>query len=306
MEGNAYTQNNLVPSNLTPEGDSNGDYPVMGLMPWVSVMLLPDLVGEFSSIGFRYPPDPGATLQGEVGVTVTNIGGGATEPKQAIDMAFFLRPIEASNDSEDILVCTLHDITIGKLAPGTSKRIDASVPMVVPAFTYGTFKLVVYIDSSNAVMELYEDNNTAVTTGWIVEIYSGIPEIHPDLIGEFTKISFRGSFSPGATIRAEIDVNNVGNIATAPKQVIDIQICLRQCNATDDTDDISLMTLRDQSVGNLGPNSSKTFRATFKLPAILDVGEYKLVAKVDSSEAVEELVEDNNEALSACFEFLGE
>ena len=204
-------------------------------------------------------------------------------------------------------VWTGSGVSVSRLAPGRNKRISASVPITLPPLIEdGTYILVAYIDSSDAVAELDEDNNTVVTTTaeWAITISEGYPLILPDLTGEFGRISFRGSTRPGAIGRAEINVSNVGILVTESKQVIDIEVNLRSCDVPGP--DITLLTLRDQSVSNLEPGKSKTFRTTFELPAGLGEGEYQLVARVDISEDVTELDETNNEALSTCFQIMGE
>jgi hypothetical protein len=292
MEGIAYTQDPSMGSNLNPVDEN----PTMNLSLKVWAEILPDLIGQFGITGHRYPPDPGANHQAEVELFVTNIGAKPTEPKQKIDMEFFLRPVDSPGD--DIIVSTLQNVLIGKLAPGASKRMDLSVPLSIPAFTNGTFILGVYIDSSDKVEESNEENNIAITTDWYLTIYEGTPVFLPDLEGEFVKVSFRNT-----QVRTEIDIINSGIVNTLRKQLIDIGLCIRPCTAIDDSDDVSIKTFVDQQIGNLRPGNSKTLRFTFNMPpsGVIDAGEYKFVAKIDSSEDVAELNETNNEALSECF-----
>lgn len=126
----------------------------------------------------------------------------------------------------------------------------------------------------------------------------------PDLVGEFGWIRFRDPVTPGDRIRAQIIVTNFGSAATAFKQVIDIEIFLRPCDAIDESEDILVMTLTDQSVSNLRPGRSKKFNAKLNVP-VLDYGDYKLVAQIDSEDTVEELDENNNMTVSnTCFELV--
>lgn len=155
---------------------------------------------------------------------------------------------------------------------------------------------------------------------WNVNVWSGMDGILtlfdgftifesplPDLIGEFGWIKLRAPVTPGDTIRAKIIVTNIGTAATAHKQVIDIEIYLRPCDAIDDSQDISVTTLIDLSIGKLRPGKSKRFNDRVFLPGVLEGGEYRLVAKVDSSNSVEESNEVNNAAVTTeCFEIVGE
>jgi hypothetical protein len=128
----------------------------------------------------------------------------------------------------------------------------------------------------------------------------------PDLIGEFGRVKLKATVNPGDTIRAQIIVTNIGTAATARKQVIDIEVCLRLCDATDDSQDISVMTLANLSVSNLRPGRSKEFNARVSVPADIEGGEYRLVAKVDSSNSLDESNEANNAAVTdECFEIMG-
>jgi hypothetical protein len=114
----------------------------------------------------------------------------------------------------------------------------------------------------------------------------------------------RGPVDPGDTIRAGIVVTNIGSVAAARGQVIDIEVCVRPCGASDDSQDVLMMTLTDKSVSRLRTGRSKKFGAKATLPAGLDAGEYRLVAKVDSSSDVDESDESNNSAVSVCFEIV--
>ena len=128
----------------------------------------------------------------------------------------------------------------------------------------------------------------------------------PDLIGEFGRLRFHSLLNPGDTIRVPIIVTNMGWADTEKKQLMDIEIYLRPCNATDDSQDILLMKLEDQRVGGLRfGGGSKKFNARLVLPAdISETGQYCLFTKIDSSNEVVEMFELNNTALSDCFEIV--
>ncbi len=128
----------------------------------------------------------------------------------------------------------------------------------------------------------------------------------PDLIGEFGRLRFRSPLTSGDRVRTQIYVTNIGLIPTLSKQLIDIELCLRPCNAVNDDDDIDITTLGNISVSKLKPGKSKKINVRLSLPVDSDGSEYRLVAKIDSSEDVLELVETNNEALSECFEIVVE
>jgi hypothetical protein len=120
----------------------------------------------------------------------------------------------------------------------------------------------------------------------------------PDLQGEFRRLRFRSPLSSGDRVRTQINVTNIGNTATAFKQVIDIEILLRPCDVGDD---IYITTMYDKSVSNLASGRSKKYNVSLNLPEVPEGGEYQLVARIDSSDDMVELNETNNEALSECF-----
>ena len=138
-----------------------------------------------------------------------------------------------------------------------------------------------------------------------VLVFSGSIVIgQPDLVGEFSRVHFRDPVTPGDRIRTQIIVTNFGSDATAFKQVIDIEIYLRPCDAIDESEDVLVMNLTDKSVSNLRPNRSKKVNATLNVPE-LNHDDYKLVALIDSEDTVEELNEDNNMNVSnTCFELV--
>lgn len=259
---------------------------------------LPDLICELGDTRLSSSSVSGVTPLA-VEIIVRNIGEMATEPKEVVDMEFSLQDVDGIIPD---IVSTIYDVSIGKLRPGVSKRLLLDIPFTIPALTYGTFRLGAYVDSSDEVDESDEGNNTDLTTNWVLKIYSGGIVLLPDLRGEFRKISFHGH---GTKVRTELDVINSGLVSTLRKQSIDIGIYLRPCGAEDGTDDYFVRTFVDQSVSSLKTGNSKTFRFSFDMPSsgLLEPGEYKFVAKIDLSDVVEELDEDNNEAISECFIF---
>jgi hypothetical protein len=156
---------------------------------------------------------------------------------------------------------------------------------------------------------------------WNVNVWTGIDGILtlldgftisesplPDLIGEFGRVNLKAPVGPGDTIRAQIIVRNIGSVATARKQVIDIDVGLRPCGVIDNAEDIFVTTLANLSVSNLRPGRSKRFSARVVLPAVPE-GAYQLVAEVDSPSpgSVDEWNEANNTAVTdECFEIMGE
>ena len=129
--------------------------------------------------------------------------------------------------------------------------------------------------------------------------------ILPDLEGEFGQVKLKEPVNVGDKIKTKIIVTNNGFIALAHKQTIDIEICLRPCGVIGDAQDILVMTLDDLSVSSLQAGKSMKFNADIIVPADIVGGEYRLAAKVDSSNDVIEFTEINNTAISDCFEIMG-
>jgi beta-lactam-binding protein with PASTA domain len=153
------------------------------------------------------------------------------------------------------------------------------------------------------VMDQDPDSGTSVSCGSTVDlvISDGPP---PDLVGECRLGRLRGAVSPGDRIRARIIVTNGGGAATEHGQLMDIEVCVRPCGALDDSQDTLIITLTDKRVSRLRVGRSKKYGARAVLPAGLDAGEYCLVAKIDCSDDVDESNEDNNTAVSSCFEIV--
>lgn len=127
----------------------------------------------------------------------------------------------------------------------------------------------------------------------------------PDLEGEFGRVKLKEPVNIGDKIKTKIIVTNNGFIALAHKQTIDIEICLRPCGVIGDAQDIPVMTLDDLSVSSLQASKSRKFNADIIVPAGIEGGEYRLAAKVDSSNDVIEFTEINNTAITECFEIMG-
>lgn len=174
-----------------------------------------------------------------------------------------------------------------------------------------------YSDTVDAglVMDQNPNAETSVVCGSAVDLVisdgpsgggGGEMPLLPDLEGEFGRVKLPAPVTPGDTIRAKIIVTNNGFIAIARKQVIDIEFCLRPCDVIGGAEDICVMTLTNLSVSNLRPGKSRKFNARIIVPADIIGGEYRLRAKVDSSNHVIEWIEVNNTAISECFEVVGE
>jgi len=123
----------------------------------------------------------------------------------------------------------------------------------------------------------------------------------PDLRGEFGQLRLRGPLTSGDRIRTHLLITNIGGMPTAFKQVIDIYISLRPCDATDEDQDVYMTTLEDVKVSKLAPGNSKRVGFSLNLPILSEGGEYKFAAKIDSSGDVTEYDETNNEVVSDCF-----
>ena len=118
-----------------------------------------------------------------------------------------------------------------------------------------------------------------------------------DLVGQFgatPKLPANRQSGDGKLITVPVIVKNIGNVALAAGQKVNIEI-----DAFDGAITTPIKTLIGQSVSSLGAKKSVTFTTTVTLPPGLAAATYNLVAKVDSSNLVTESLENNNSVTSA-------
>ena len=109
----------------------------------------------------------------EVVLEITNNGNDTTGKSQAIDIDVYGKVDGGSN----ILMGTVANENIGGLAAGKSKKLTIEVP-VPSALETGSYQLIVFIDSGNAIPEVNEDDNwIAMASNLNMSIVSSLEDI---------------------------------------------------------------------------------------------------------------------------------
>jgi hypothetical protein len=111
----------------------------------------------------------GLNLQTEV----TNAGSAAVSSGKRVDIEIYARPADAAGSSQDTLLETLNNQSIGGLAAGSSKQFNATV-YLPNSLASGEYVFVVCADTTDNVPESDETNNSAVTDDSIRVISLGI------------------------------------------------------------------------------------------------------------------------------------
>ncbi|MAE63431.1 MAG: hypothetical protein CMJ18_04095 [Phycisphaeraceae bacterium] len=235
-----------------------------------------DLVGSFAEIDLSSAilADGGST--GDVSVTVTNQGNASVASGQRIDVTILLRPAEATDDSADVAVHTMSDVSVSGLkAEGSKTFVDE---VTLPALEQGDYRFVARIDAADDADESDESNNTVVGDDVFTAAEAMLDLSATIVVADMPDDVVAGD---GTKIKAQVTVSNVGNTSTAADELVDVHLLARPADAVDDSQDVLVTTLENQAVRNLAPGASRTFNATAQLPEGLLADDYRLVALVE-------------------------
>ncbi|MBN1555128.1 MAG: tandem-95 repeat protein [Phycisphaerae bacterium] len=119
----------------------------------------------------------------------------------------------------------------------------------------------------------------------------------PDLVVRFGKVTMPAQPLPNDNCFVQVIVTNIEPFQA--NGYMDIEIWATKDGDVlnyDPLDDVLLTTLTNQRV-NLGLNRSAAYTARFTMPGGMDPGKYKLMAVVDSGDAIAERHETNNTAV---------
>ena len=122
-----------------------------------------------------------------------------------------------------------------------------------------------------------------------------------DLEGAINSII--GSVAPNDKCKLNVVVANNGNKLLKGKVSFNVDICIRPCGASDDTQDVTVTTI-SKTINRLAIGRSRKIIVRLNIPVNIEDGSYKFIAKIDSTDMVNELVEDNNSAESNCFQVI--
>ncbi len=246
-----------------------------------------DLAGSLAK-----PKIPAVVISGDgtqisLPVNVKNHGNKALARNQKIDLTVVARPV---GGGPDVPTATITGQSVSNLKPDGSKKfnIKVTLPAGIPT---GTYDLVVLIDSGDDVAESNELNNEVVSPPLRVELGQ------IDLTGAFSGMALPSAIVEGvaASGKVRVIVTNDGNVPVAKGQQIDVALVLRPDNGGPD---VVIAGASGASVSNLGPGRSKPITMAAVISDTASVGDYRLVAIVDSTDEVEnERHEDNNQVV---------
>lgn len=236
-------------------------------------------------------------------LNIGNVGTGRIYGYLYFD--YYLRPAAVADNSQDVLL--YHNLARGGLNDDSKfvsgkhknqvdiKNLVLQIPYNTPA---GDYVLVAVISKTYATPDgLYKKNaipngDGDGIAGNNIAVSAPFKVLTPvyNLTSSIREIAFDDSISTSRVTRGQILVNVTnaqGTAATAPtgKTVagggIDISVFLRPIGAVDDSQDISIGTLKKAGVGNLNIGKSRGFVVNLKTPKTLAAGQYKIVAVVD-------------------------
>ena len=234
-----------------------------------SVSLL--IGGDLSVTSLASPSTGGAGLAINVTDTTKNLGAGAVP---ASVTGFYL----SANTVLDAGDTFLGSRSVAALAAGASDT--ATTALVIPAGTAaGTYYLFAQADSTNAIVEASESNNTALRS--IV--------IGPDLY--VASLSVPPTASAGGTITITDTTRNLGG-GNAPASSTKYYLSV---NAGLDASDTFLGA---RAVAALGPGAQDTGSVAVTLPGSAN-GSYYVIAVADGDSAVGETSESNNQLIAS-------
>jgi hypothetical protein len=210
-------------------------------------------------------------------VAISNVGN-ITADTSRIDIEIFVRPADAADDSEDILLWTGRPPVPGPHSTDAGRLPKIGLP---PDMDLGEYVIGLKVDTSNEVEESNEDNNTALTTESIEVV-----DPYIDLIVASVSLKVPDYVTLGTQTKLGVTVRNVGPLRA--EAVFDIEIFAVHVGGTY----VGIKTYRVAC-----PPYSRTFTFEISWPSDMIPGYYFLGVKVDSSDEVEELREDNNTAL---------
>lgn len=255
-------------------------------------------------------------LGDEVTVTfsVVNAGG-------AIDGAFetgvYLSTNATLGDDDDRLVHTIvHEsgLEAGTISPTVlAYRDDPDNPdsvlgplrFKVPAdVPEGSYFLFVHTDHNDVVSEVNRADNIDFATS-LVTVNNTIAA-KPDLTITAPSFNSGACFNPLASSSFQLKIENIGAgeakglkfaVFMSADDQLDFDVNLQPGAPGYDDQDVLLTELSSTTVKTIAPGASLPIFRGFTVPDLPD-GDYKIIAKIDLEEKVEETNEDNNLAIS--------
>jgi|GEM_PF-3320117 len=227
-------------------------------------------------------------------VEVSNEGNIAAADRQRIDIAIVGRPVGVLDDKQDVIIAKAENESISGLKPGDSRKVYLIAEFPGP-LQVKTYHIRAVVDTSNAVIESDETNNTHQLRDTI-----GISEPSVDLIADIIAAKLPKGIVVGTSksITVPVKITNGGNLAFSADQHISMRIIARPAKkAMDAKADIVLANKQLDSLEDLTPGKSQTIKIEASIPNNLPVDSYMLRAVIDAENLIKEANEANNTAM---------
>lgn len=194
----------LDPSNKLAENDEENNVIVSDELEVVQPNY--DLSATFGDVKLPEAMINGRETKGTAKILLAR-GGDAPLPKgQKITMQVVLRPVDAVDDSQDVVIGTLANRNISGLNSADGTKIF-NVPLRVPAeAAAGDYEMIALIDTNNDLAETNEDNNTGVDD----TVYN-LAEAFQDLAVESVTQTFGNAAVAGDKGKVTLNLKNLGS-----------------------------------------------------------------------------------------------
>ncbi|GEM_PF-2739729 len=246
----------------------------------------------------------------KVSFLVTNEG---QEVEHAFKTGVFLS-VDDKVDAKDFLI---HEIKHDKIASGLTepvvlKKWSADNPLSFKLgktvdgkdVADGNYFLIVKVDHEDKVGELNKINN-AFYAGSLIEVDNAV-YLKSDLTISSPDVDTSATFTPGDQASFKLKVSNKGPgeakhfkmaVYLSKDKIINHDPKLEPSKVDITKTDLLITDKATATFTTLKPGSSLPIQRTFPVPEIPD-GKYWLIAKIDVEDALAEVKEDNNVALS--------
>lgn len=209
---------------------------------------------------------------------VVKTPGEAARRADDVDIKLFARPITDGAKSEHdipLKIKTIQPIRAVSTGRANAFKVTVDLPTNITRENYG---LWAYIDAGNTVTE---SNLGAV-----------------DLVIAFGNVTLPQRIVSGGkgVARFPVTITNKGDLAAVRQQRIDIKIVARPASAVDESQDVTIATAANESIGQMEPGESVKVVLIGEFPGQLPVQSYTLIAMADSGNTVNERDENNNTA----------
>lgn len=225
-------------------------------------------------------------VENRVSVTAQNVGEGPS--LEGAEVQIFLQRGVNQNISSDRRIGSM---LIGPMTVNQSST--QSVGFTIPAnLSQGQVRIYAVVDRSGVISETNETNNRTAS----IAAFFPLPSY--DLTGVAIRSTLpealvQGQGSPSSA-SVKYDFTNLSNQAFANGTRVAVQAYLRPVGDSSGAGDVAVSTVRQETIGGMKAQSSRTRVTKIKVPSAINAGEYRLIVKLDQAGGLAEVNEQNN------------